>query len=43
VFAEGAARQVASTILAHYQEGTAAKWIRDDLNAVMRPYLRHNS
>ena len=47
------ARQLARTIeaiiggsmlaWAHYQEGTAAKWIRDDLNAVLRPYLRHNS
>ena len=25
---------------AHYQEGTAAKYIRDDLNAVLKPYLR---
>lgn len=25
---------------AHYQEGKAAKWIRDDLNAVLRPYLK---
>lgn len=24
---------------AHYQEGTAAKYIRDDLNAVLKPYL----
>ena len=24
---------------AHYQEGSAAKWIRDDLNAVLRPYV----
>jgi AcrR family transcriptional regulator len=23
---------------AHYQEGSAAKWIRDDLNAVLKPY-----
>lgn len=47
------ARQLARTIeaviggsmlvWAYYQEGTAAKWIRDDLNAVLRPYLRHNS
>lgn len=25
---------------AHYQEGSAAKWLRDDLNAILRPYLR---
>lgn len=25
---------------AHYQEGTAAKYIRDGLNAVLKPYLR---
>src|SRR5687768_15393777 len=25
---------------AHYQEGTAAKWIRDDLNAILKPYLK---
>lgn len=25
---------------AHYQEGKAAKWIRDDLNAVLKPYLK---
>jgi AcrR family transcriptional regulator len=25
---------------AQYQEGTAAKYIRDDLNAVLKPYLR---
>ena len=25
---------------AQYQEGTAAKWIRDDLNAILKPYLR---
>ena len=24
---------------AHYQEGSAAKWIHDDLNAVLKPYL----
>ena len=24
---------------AYYQEGSAAKWMRDDLNAVLRPYL----
>ena len=24
----------------HYQEGSAAKWVRDDLNAVLRPYVR---
>jgi AcrR family transcriptional regulator len=24
---------------AHYQEGSAAKYIRDDLNAVLKPYL----
>jgi AcrR family transcriptional regulator len=23
---------------AHYQEGSVAKWIRDDLNAVLKPY-----
>lgn len=44
------ARQLARTIeavlggsmlvWAYYQEGTAAKWIRDDLNAVLKPYLR---
>jgi AcrR family transcriptional regulator len=43
------ARQLARTIeaviggsmlsWAHYQEGTAAKYIRDDLNAVLKPYL----
>ena len=22
-----------------YQEGTAAKWMRDDLNAVLKPYV----
>lgn len=47
------ARQLARTIeaviggsmlaWAYYQEGTAAKWIRDDLNAILRPYLKHNS
>ena len=47
------ARQLARTIeaviggsmlsWAYYQEGAAAKWIRDDLNAILRPYLRHNS
>ena len=25
---------------AHHQEGTAAKYIRDDLNAVLKPYLK---
>ncbi len=25
---------------AHYQEGTSAKWLRDDLNAILKPYLR---
>lgn len=25
---------------AHYQEGTAAKYVRDDLNAVLKPYMR---
>jgi AcrR family transcriptional regulator len=25
---------------AYYQEGTAAKWMRDDLNAVLKPYLK---
>ena len=25
---------------AYYQEGTAAKWIRDDLNAILKPYLK---
>jgi AcrR family transcriptional regulator len=24
---------------AHYQEGSAAKWVRDDLNAILKPYL----
>ena len=24
---------------AYYQEGSAAKWMRDDLNAVLKPYL----
>lgn len=26
---------------AHYQEGTAAKWVRDDLNAILKPYTRY--
>jgi AcrR family transcriptional regulator len=44
------ARQLARTIeaviggsmlaWAYYQEGTAVKWIRDDLNAVLKPYLK---
>jgi len=25
---------------AHYQEGTAARWMREDLDAVLEPYLR---
>jgi AcrR family transcriptional regulator len=25
---------------AYYQEGTAAKWMRDDVNAVLRPFYR---
>lgn len=25
---------------AHYQQGPAAKWIRDDLNAVLKPYVK---
>jgi AcrR family transcriptional regulator len=25
---------------AHHQQGTAAKWMRDDLNAVLKPYLK---
>ena len=25
---------------AHYQEGTCAKWVRDDLNAILKPYLK---
>ena len=25
---------------AHYQEGTAAKYVRDDLNAVLKPYIK---
>src|SRR5687768_4368920 len=25
---------------AHYQEGSSAKWIRDDLNAILKPYLK---
>jgi hypothetical protein len=25
---------------AHYQEGTAAKYVRDDLNAVLKPYMK---
>jgi AcrR family transcriptional regulator len=47
------ARQLARTIeaviggsmlaWAYYQEGNATKWIREDLNAVLRPYLKHNS
>ena len=24
---------------AHHQEGSAAKWVRDDLNAILKPYL----
>jgi AcrR family transcriptional regulator len=24
---------------AHYQEGSSAKWVRDDLNAILKPYL----
>jgi AcrR family transcriptional regulator len=45
------ARQLARTIeaviggsmlsWAYYQEGSAGKWVRDDLNAVLRPYSRH--
>jgi len=27
---------------AYYREGTAAKWVRDDLNAILRPFLRAN-
>lgn len=44
------ARQLARTIeaviggsmlsWAHYQEGTASKYVRDDLNAVLKPYLK---
>lgn len=44
------ARQLARTIeaiingsmlsWAFYQEGSAAKWIRDDLNVVLKPYLK---
>lgn len=44
------ARQLARTIeaviggsmlsWAFYQEGTSSKWIRDDLNAILKPYLR---
>jgi AcrR family transcriptional regulator len=44
------ARQLARTIeaviggsmlaWAYYQEGPAAKWIRDDLNAILKPYLK---
>ena len=44
------ARQLARTIeaviggsmlsWAFYQEGTSSKWMRDDLNAVLKPYLR---
>lgn len=43
------ARQLARTIeaviggsmltWAHYQEGSCAKWVRDDLNAVLKPHL----
>jgi AcrR family transcriptional regulator len=25
---------------AHHQEGSSAKWIRDDLNAILKPYLK---
>jgi len=25
---------------AHHQEGSASKWIRDDLNAILNPYLK---
>ena len=25
---------------AHYQEGSCAKWVRDDLNAVLKPYVK---
>jgi AcrR family transcriptional regulator len=25
---------------AHYQEGSCAKWVRDDLNAVLKPYTK---
>lgn len=25
---------------AFYQEGTSAKWVRDDLNAILKPYLK---
>jgi hypothetical protein len=24
---------------AYYEEGTATRWMRDDLNAVLKPYL----
>lgn len=44
------ARQLARTIeaviggsmlsWAFYQEGTSSKWMRDDLNAILKPYLR---
>ena len=27
---------------AYYREGPAAKWVRDDLNAILRPFLRPN-
>ena len=27
---------------AYYQEGAASKWVRDDLNAILRPFLRSN-
>ena len=25
---------------AFYQEGSSAKWVRDDLNAILKPYLK---
>ena len=25
---------------AFYQEGTSSKWMRDDLNAILKPYVR---
>ena len=28
---------------AFFQEGTSAKWMRDDLNAILQPYLRRGS
>jgi AcrR family transcriptional regulator len=44
------ARQLARTIeaiiagsllsWAYHQEGTASKWVRDDLNAILRPFLK---